>query len=248
MCITGCRHTVGLTTTLRALRQGAFVLGTTRFPNLALATYKLEPDYQVWADRVLIIGADFTKYQDIQIVISALAEYRINCYVNNAFQTMPNTPEYLQQARQLESLPPTNLDELRGVLDCNGNIRPLAITSGGADICEMDKDVPRCATEVAVADKPTVEKDFAIVQHWFGTVNSWKQPISKIAPEEIIIAGMINQIALGLIISAFRQLAKQTATANPEFPYQIIINVGSSEGNEGVQASITGGHKNHCAK
>ena len=41
MCITGCRHTVGLTTTLRALRQGAFVLGTTRFPNLALATYKL---------------------------------------------------------------------------------------------------------------------------------------------------------------------------------------------------------------
>ena len=245
MCITGCRHTVGLTTTLRALRQGAFVLGTTRFSNLALSAYKLEPDYQIWADRLVIIGADFTKYQDIQNVISALAEYRINCYVNNAFQTMPNTPDYLQQARKLESLPPTNLDELRCVLDCFGNIRPLAITSSGTG--KQEKDVPS-TTEITVSDKTAVGKDLAIVQHRFGTGNSWKQPISKIAPEEIITAGMVNQIAPGLIISAFRQLAEQTATANKSFPYQIIINVGSSEGDEGVQASITGGHKNHMRK
>ena len=242
ICITGCRHTVGWATTLRALRQGAFVLGTTRFPNLALAAYKLEPDYPVWCDRLVIIGADFTKYHDIQSVISALSEYQINCYINNAFQTMPNTPDYLMNARQLELTPPTNLDELQCVLDCNGNIRPLAITSGGIDTCEKpDIDEPSTANTISES------KDLAVVQHRFGTGNSWKQPIHKIAPEEIITAGMVNQIAPGLIISAFRQLVGYAAE-NKKFPYQVIINVGSSEGNEGVQASITGGHKNHMQK
>lgn len=238
MCITGCRHTVGWATTLRALRQGAFVLGTTRFPNLAMAAYKLEPDYRVWCDRLVIIGADFTKYHDIQTVISALSEYRINCYINNAFQTMPNTPDYLMNAGQLELTPPTNLDELRQALDSNGNIRPLAISAGTS----------KTPTQfVPSTDSVSESKELAVVQHRFGTGNSWKQPIHKIAPEEIITAGMVNQIAPGLIISAFRQLA-ECASGNKEFPYQIIINVGSSEGDTGVQASITGGHKNHMRK
>jgi NAD(P)-dependent dehydrogenase (short-subunit alcohol dehydrogenase family) len=246
MCITGCRHTVGLSATLRALRQGAFVLGTTRFPNLALAAYKLEPDYKTWQARLVIIGADFTKYQDIQTVIGALAEYRINCYINNAFQTMPNTPDYLAQARQLELASPANQDELKCLLDCNGNIRPFAITAGLDDSTEdkANKINPSITTNA------TEFNELAVVQHRFGTGNSWKQPISRIAPEEIITAGMVNQIAPGLIISAFRQLELEpyAATDTKLFPYQIIINVGSSEGDTGVQASITGGHKNHMRK
>ena len=240
MCVTGCRHTVGWTTTLRALRQGAFVLGTTRFPNLALAAYKLEPDYKVWCDRLVILGADFTRYPDIQTVIAALAEYRINCYVNNAFQTMPNTPDYLASARKLELAPPSNLESLHRVLDVNGNIRPLALTFSSKTNVEPStadtESTNHQSQEVAI-----------IIQHRFGTANSWKQPIHKIAPEEIITAGMVNQIAPGLIISAFRQLSMNVKD-NKLFPYQVIINVGSSEGNEGVQASITGGHKNHMQK
>ena len=234
ICVTGCRHTVGWATTLRALRQGAFVLGTTRFPNLALAAYKQEPDYQIWADRLVVLGADFTRYPDIQTIISALSEYRINCYINNAFQTMPNTPDYLTSARKLELAPPTDTDELKRVLDVNGNIRPFALT---------DMDSP--STTITQDMEPG--KELAIVQHRFGVVNSWKQPIHKIAPEEIITASMVNQIAPGLIISAFRQLSI-SAVDNKTFPYQVIINVGSSEGDTGVQASITGGHKNHMRK
>lgn len=234
MCVTGCRHTVGWTTTLRALRQGAFVLGTTRFPNLALAAYKLEPDYKVWQDRLVVLGADFTRYPDIQTVIGALAEYRINCYINNAFQTMPNTPDYLASARKLELTPPSDTDDLHRVLDVNRNIRPIALTSGDNPSTGSTQDMKPC-------------KDLAIVQHRFGTSNSWKQPIHKIAPEEIITAGMVNQIAPSLIISAFRQLSMITKD-NKSFPYQVIVNVGSSEGDVGVQASITGGHKNHMRK
>jgi len=207
-----------------------------------MTAYKLEPDYRVWRDRLVIIGADFTKYQDIQTVISALSEYRINCYINNAFQTMPNTPDYLMNARQLELTPPTNLDELRQALDCNGNIRPLSLTNSTTTATDIATDI---ATDTASC--VAVGQELAVVQHRFGTGNSWKQPIHKIAPEEIITAGMVNQIAPGLIISAFRQLA-ECATDNKSFPYQIIINVGSSEGDTGVQASITGGHKNHMRK
>lgn len=242
MCVTGCRHTVGWTTTLRALRQGAFVLGTTRFPNLALAAYKLEPGYKVWQDRLVIIGADFTRYPDIQSVIGALEEYRINCYINNAFQTMPNTPDYLESARKLELSPPSDTESLRRILDVNGNIRPLALTNSSGS---STASVANPSTTSTKGMEPS--KDLAIVQHRFGASNSWKQPIHKIAPEEIITAGMVNQIAPSLIISAFRHLS-MNAKENKSFPYQVIINVGSSEGNEGVQASITGGHKNHMQK
>jgi NAD(P)-dependent dehydrogenase (short-subunit alcohol dehydrogenase family) len=247
MCITGCRHTVGWMTSLRALRQGAFVLGTTRFPNLALAAYKLEPDYPEWRDRLVVLGADFTRYPDIQTVISALAEYRINCYVNNAFQTMPNTPDYMASARKLELAPPSDLESLRQVLDVNGNIRPLALTSSAAST-DSEETEPSSAR---LEPRP-LSQELAVIQHRFGTGNSWKQPIHKIAPEEIITAGMVNQIAPSLIISAIRQMsfsADSTTTADSHgWPFQVIINVGSSEGDAGVQASITGGHKNHMRK
>lgn len=255
MCVTGCRHTVGLTITLRALRQGAFVLGTTRFPNLALAAYKLKPDYHIWQDRLIIIGADFTKYPDIQKIISALAEYRINCYINNAFQTMPNTPNYIMNARTMELTPPSNLEELTQLLDCNGNIRPLTIKSDSdptnvtaTSIANSTgaPNAPNLNASISVAS-PQHNSDLSLIKHRFGVENSWKQPIAKITHEEIITAGMVNQIAPALIINVFRQLAPYTYS-NVDFPYQVIINVGSSEGDDNVQASITGGHKNHMQK
>lgn len=57
--VTGCRHTVGYALTLRLLRCGARVLGTSRFPGAALLNYSREPDFEVWRGRLELMACDF---------------------------------------------------------------------------------------------------------------------------------------------------------------------------------------------
>ncbi len=242
-CVTGCRHTVGYFTVLELLRRGAeFVLGTTRFPAIALATYQQEPDYAEWSDRLVIIKADFLNWQDVSDLIAALDKHRINVYINNAFQTMPNSTEYLEHAARLEQ-DPESLAKLAPMLDHNRNIRPLAITNGIDPKADQSTEVPNMQiVSASVFDKNP----------------SWKKPISQIAPQEIMTAGVVNSIVPEMVIGAFRRqcLARgSTASSKGKKPksgksldsqkFHVIINVGSSEGNGDVQASVTGGHKNH---
>jgi hypothetical protein len=252
-CVTGCRHTVGYFTTLELLRRGAeFVLGTTRFPNIALATYQQEPDYAEWSDRLCIIKADFLNWQDVSGLIAGLATHRINVYINNAFQTMPNSVEYLEQAARLERDPESlaklmsTAGDTPGILDHNRNLRMLALP-GPEPTCT---DAQNTSLEGAI-----------IPVNVFEANPSWKKPISKIAPQEIMTAGVVNSIVPEMIIGAFRRqhtaiipgkpktksnanTGKMTGKMNPE-KFHAIINIGSSEGHSTVQASITGGHKNH---
>lgn len=244
-CVTGCRHTVGYFTTLELLRRGAeFVLGTSRFPNIALATYQQEPDFREWSDRLCIIKADFLNWQDVSGLIAALATHRINVYINNAFQTMPNSAEYLVQAARLEqdpeSLAKLMSDTSNGILDHNRNLRMLALPfPPTTESKQTNESMTGAIIPVNVFD-----------------VNpSWKKPISEIVPQEIMTAGVVNSIVPEMIIGSFRRQYITTTTdhGNPKSKsvkmnpdkFHAIINIGSSEGHGTVQASITGGHKNH---
>jgi NAD(P)-dependent dehydrogenase (short-subunit alcohol dehydrogenase family) len=243
-CVTGCRHTVGYFTVLELLRRGAeFVLGTTRFPAIALATYQQEPDYAEWSDRLMIIRADFLNWQDVSDMIAALDKHRINVYINNAFQTMPNSQEYLEYAARLEQ-DPESLAKLVPMLDHNRNIRPLAIT----DSTTTKPEPPSEMANMQIVSASVFDKN-----------PSWKKPISQIAPQEIMTAGVVNSIVPEMVIGAFRRQClaraaispknknKKPKSGKPNNPakFHAIINVGSSEGNGDVQASVTGGHKNH---
>lgn len=57
--VTGCRHTVGYAVTLRLLRCGARVLGTSRFPGAALLNFSREPDFESWRGRLQLMACDF---------------------------------------------------------------------------------------------------------------------------------------------------------------------------------------------
>lgn len=247
-CVTGCRHTVGYFITLELLRRGAdFVLGTTRYPNIALETYKQEPDYKIWSDKLLIIGVDFLKWSNISELISALEKYQINTYINNAFQTMPNTPDYLIHAAKLDANPEL-LRTCNNLLDHNKNIKPLqplfelgiqdTTNTEPKDSCdstitlpiELINSIPKASTDI-------------VAIYAFGSDPSWKKPITDISPEEIITAGIVNSIVPEMIIAAFRKMKPNLNNGRNKF--QAIISVGSSEGLNNVQSSIAGGHKNH---
>ena len=50
--VSGCRIKIGYSTTLRFLRLGSKVIGSTRFPKLAMMNFQKEPDYEKWKDKI----------------------------------------------------------------------------------------------------------------------------------------------------------------------------------------------------
>lgn len=269
-CVTGCRHTVGYFTALELLRRGAFVLGTTRFPNIAIETYKQEPDYSDWETRLIIIRADFLNWQDVNELIKALDIYNINTYINNAFQTMPNSQEYIENAVKLDSNPkclaiclqePTkDLDSENQItnanyifLDHNKNIKcskPMAqftLNNVSSVMSHCDKDSVSLTQTISNQSNDKQMCSAIVPVKIFGPEPSWKRPICDISPHEIMTAGVINSIVPEMIIGTFRRMhkMKNINKSDGSTSNQIIINVGSSEGFGNVQSSITGGHKNH---
>jgi len=94
--VTGGRIKIGLHTALRLLRDGAFVIVTTRFPVSGWKVFSEQADYQEWKARLRILALDL---QDLSAIASFLACVEatvphIDILVNNAAQTLSRPPAF----------------------------------------------------------------------------------------------------------------------------------------------------------
>ena len=125
--VTGGRIKIGFETTLRLLRDGAFVIATTRFPVDAVKRFAKENDFHVWKHRLRIIHLELQNKGSIEELLQ-FVEHNIphlDILINNAAQTISRPQEYYQpmitaEVSQLPSLPKdacnflvnTNLEKL----------------------------------------------------------------------------------------------------------------------------------------
>ena len=175
--VTGCRHKIGLATCLKLLRCGARVVGTTRYPALALANYKSEPDYQAWKDHLELIGCDFTKIQQVEELIRYVEQNPgFNCFINNACQTVRGSQWYTDTLRNLEV-------QTRLALDQNPETKTQQ------------------ESQLVLAGKLNQFKDITDINA--NQVCSWYSPLEAIEPSEILEVTVINQIIPTLL---FQQL------------------------------------------
>lgn len=72
--ITGARVKIGYALVLRLLRSGAKVFGMTRYPHLALANYKKEPDYEEFKERLILIQCDLINVPYLTTLLKSLKE------------------------------------------------------------------------------------------------------------------------------------------------------------------------------
>ncbi|KAK2783481.1 hypothetical protein FQN52_009601 [Onygenales sp. PD_12] len=100
--VTGGRINLGYHTVLRLLRCGARVIASTRYPRDAETKYQKEPDFDNWADRLKVVGADFRSAKDafrlVGVVQKVLSQWKetcsadnfngLNLLINNAAQTL----------------------------------------------------------------------------------------------------------------------------------------------------------------
>ncbi len=186
--VSGCRHTVGYSIALEILRNGGFVVGSTRFPNCARLNFISEPDYSSWSDRIHILRCDFTNLTQVFELIEQLKSYKINTFISNAFQTVRQSPTYYQKTNGLENH--------LGQMDHIGMTPELGTFMAN--------------NKIHINTHKNIQED----RTW---KTQWTQNLIETDTGEILEANMINQIAPTVIFQKILENWVRTCPEEPHY-------------------------------
>jgi NAD(P)-dependent dehydrogenase (short-subunit alcohol dehydrogenase family) len=232
--ITGIRVKIGFATTLRLLRAGATVIGTTRYPNFALYNYSKESDYEQWKPRLIIIQADFLNLDSVYGMLDILDHFKINGFINMAFRTIRPSDYYSDSVNQIE----TDLKNNIGLIEDNKDDNKIIMFKPNTKT--YFTDLNKVDTSKIIEYKPNSK----IMINRFNDVqeipheNSWDQTIDQVDPKEIVECVALNQLVPTLIINKIK--SKLIG------PNKFIIHVGSFEGQFETSKSDKHIHTNMC--
>ena len=234
--ITGIRVKIGFATTLRLLRSGATVIGTTRYPNFALYNYSKQVDYDKFKSRLIVFHADFLNLDSVYGMLDILDNYKINGFINMAFRTIRPSEYYTNSVNQIETELKNNINLIGDcILDNNKIVTFKPNTSTYfTDLTQVDVTG---IIQYKPANQSIIINKFNDVQE-IPHENSWEQSIEQIDPKEIVECVALNQLVPTLIIN---KIKSKLVGLN-----KFIINVGSFEGQFDTSKSDKHIHTNMC--
>ena len=102
--ITGGRIKIGFHTALKALRGGAVVHVTSRFPKDTIRRFSLEPDFSDWRELILVHGLDFRNIRGVLAWCDELVQSlpTLDILINNAAQSVKRSDQWMQQHQAFE--------------------------------------------------------------------------------------------------------------------------------------------------
>ncbi len=231
--ITGIRVKIGFVTTLRLLRAGAHVIGTTRFPSFALFNYSKEPDYESFKSRLTIIYADFLVLDSVYKILNLLDGYKINGFINMAFRTIKPTDYYENAVKEVE----TELEKKIFIQNSQVNDSQVTLFKPNSHKYLTNLSDVNIQQLTEFKTKPEIFiNHFGDVQD-FQHSSSWTQSIDELDPTEIVECVALNQLVPTLIINKLK-----SKLVEPKF----IINVGSYEGQFNTGKTDKHIHTNMC--
>lgn len=198
--VSGCRHTIGYYIVLNILRNGGFVVGSTRFPRCAQLNYSLEPDYESFKSRLIIEKCDYTDLSQVNMMIGRLVNHNINTFINNAFHTVRQSDNYYEKVNFLENkLSDENL---------------VGITSSG---------MTSSLINFMESNQITINK-FNNIHDDTNYKTQWTQTLTETDTSEIFEANLINQIVPTILFQKIISMWEQRQGSQ-----YFLINVSSTE-------------------
>ena len=194
--VTGGRIKIGFHTALKLLRDGAEVLVTTRFPRDAARRYAAVPDFDDWAGRLHVHGADFLDLASVVGLVGAVGRRwdGLDILVNNAAQTLYRPEAYHREVRAAELRPLT------------GPAARLALPAAPSTV-----DTPAVAWD---AFFPAGARDETGQPLDLRPVNSWVLRDGDVTPREWLQVHVVNAFVPFLLTSRLRPLL--AAAARPD--------------------------------
>lgn len=251
--VTGARVKIGYRVALKLLRDGAFVIATTRFPHDAARRFSGETDFGDWRDRLKIYGIDFRQIAHVEQFTEYLRETyaRLDILINNAAQTVRRPPAFYEHLIEFERTPAEKLPAaLRAILDSAFAARPVfkaennryfpltetAIMVPGAENMAPSQ-IPASSAElsqiaVLPEDEKTNSADFPRGEFdEFGQQidqrgsNSWTMKMEDVSLPELLETQLVSSIAPFVLISRLKPLMTKSPAES-----KFIVNVSSMEG------------------
>ena len=229
--ITGIRVKIGYHTALRILRNGGNVIGTTRYPNLALNNYANEKDYEDWKERLKIIKCNFLNIDEVYGFLDIINNYKINGFINMAFRTIKPTEYYNNKVDELETdlsskILLKNSDENETRLIIKNKINNNYLDLNKMDVtCIQNNDIKLNIFKNITDEDQIIEN------------TAWNKKMSEIGRDEIVECMALNQLVPTLIIKELKD-----KLIGPKF----IIHVTSLEGQFNTSKTDKHFHTNMC--
>jgi NAD(P)-dependent dehydrogenase (short-subunit alcohol dehydrogenase family) len=213
--ITGGRIKIGYQLGLRLLQDGARVIITTRFPQDCARRYSLEPDFNVWCDRLQIHGLDLRDIKSLEGFIEYLLdrESGLDIIINNACQTVKRPLEFYKHLLEREELAGT----VKALIPVDGNTQ-TALLEARSNYREELIHSSQIYFPPQTFDRDGQQVDLR-------PVNSWILKLDRISTPELLEVQLVNAIAPFLIDSRLKPLLMRS-----RFDRRFIINVSAMEG------------------
>lgn len=231
--VTGGRIKIGFETCLNLLRNGAFVILTTRFPIDAAYRYAKERDFEKWRSRLKIYKLDFRNIIQVEEFSSFLNSNisHLDILINNAAQTVRKPRNYYEHLRKLE---------IRELKELPKHIKDLIYDKNIAlDFFQYQSDVDMLhiskMTEMKMLLGGSV--DFENNNFPIGEIdtngepldlrskNSWVSKAEDITTIELLEVQLVNVTSPFILCTRLKELMKKSPNK-----YRFIINVSAMEG------------------
>ena len=249
--ITGSRLKIGYQITLQLLRAGAKVIATTRFPVDSATRFSKEGDFQVWKDRLHIIGLDLRHTPSVEIFCNFIqsTESRLDFLINNAAQTVRRPPGFYAHLMERETLPTQKLEgEILPLLEKQTELLRILPTWEPIDLAkEKALPVAWTGTKIGIGIHssallsqipythdhslqveeifPQGHLDADLQQVDLRKTNSWRLKLGEIQTAEMIEVQLVNAIAPFVLNNKLIPLMKVTPGEDKH-----IVNVSAMEG------------------
>jgi NAD(P)-dependent dehydrogenase (short-subunit alcohol dehydrogenase family) len=220
--VTGCRIKIGYEITLKLLRCGCRVIGTTRFTHDALKRFSEEPDYEDWKDQLEIFGLDMRFLGDVHAFCGWVLRTKTELHylINNAAQTISRPQQYYAHLMPGERQP-----MLHPNIITHENTRfeqvptPLFLLQDGVEPVKDDFSLSFFEPEF-----PENQLDEFGQQIDLRKSNSWMQKLEQVPFEDMVEVHAINAFAPFILCNQLQKLMKTTSGMKH------VINVSAMEG------------------
>jgi len=254
--VTGGRIKIGLRIALRLLRDGCFVIVTTRFAVNGWKVFSEQPDFELWSQNLRILALDLQDLNAINAFLESVNTMvpHVDILINNAAQTLSRPAAFykylhVEASAVLEGPDAERIKEVCTSLDVSkvseaGKSLELetpifdqkeeskAAAAQESDLAEPPAKLARSEGQVC----PTSEQRFFPLgrldeegqQVDLRHANSWTLGLQEVPLSELLQTLTVNSVAPFLLISRLTPLLQRSPS-----PRKFIVNVSAMEGQFG---------------
>ena len=219
--ITGGRIKIGYETALRLLRDGCFVIVTTRFPANAVERFGKETDFSNWKQRLKIAQLDLQDMRSIKEFLEYVNRNipHLDILINNAAQTISRPFQYYAELIS---------DEIKHLQNSTKDANNLIVNKTQAlDQLHSAMSTPGRALpwKNYSSDFPEGVKDEQGEQLDTRRRNSWTYNLDEVPLEELLQVLTVNAIGPFILTAKLKPLLKRSP-----FQRKFVVNVSAMEG------------------